>query len=79
MKGPNQAMQLTASNGAAGVRATWTGKPERVSVADATGIEPAVYAASVCRRERKLRGMHSGPAAADLVSPQANSADRSSE
>ena len=33
-----------------------------------TASEPAIYARSVCRRERMLRGMHSGLAAADLVS-----------
>ena len=33
-----------------------------------TASKPAVYAWSVCRRERMLRGMHSGLAAADLVS-----------
>ncbi len=30
--------------------------------------KPAIYAGGVCRRERILRGMHSGLAAADLVS-----------
>jgi hypothetical protein len=33
-----------------------------------TASKPAVYASSVCRRERMLRGMHRGLAAADLVS-----------
>ena len=33
-----------------------------------TASKPAVYAWSVCHRERMLRGMHSGLAAADLVS-----------
>ena len=33
-----------------------------------TASKPAVYTSSVCRRERILRGMHSGLAAADLVS-----------
>ena len=61
-------MQLTASNGAAGVRATWMGGPERVSSPGGVRIKPAVYGWSVCRRERMLRGMHSGLAAADLVS-----------
>jgi hypothetical protein len=31
-----------------------------------TASKPAVYAWSVCRRERMLRGMHRGLAAADL-------------
>jgi hypothetical protein len=33
-----------------------------------TASKPAVYASGVCRRERMLRGMHRGLAAADLVS-----------
>ncbi len=33
-----------------------------------TASKPAIYAFTVCRRERRLRGMHSGLAAADLVS-----------
>ena len=33
-----------------------------------TASKRAVYASSVCRRKRMLRGMHSGLAAADLVS-----------
>ncbi len=33
-----------------------------------TASKPAIYAWSVCRRDRMLRGMHSGLAAADLVS-----------
>ncbi len=33
-----------------------------------TASKPVVYAWSVCRRERILRGMHRGLAAADLVS-----------
>ncbi len=33
-----------------------------------TASKPDVYAWSVCRRERMLRGMHRGLAAADLVS-----------
>ena len=33
-----------------------------------TASKPVVYAWSVCRRERMLRGMRSGLAAADLVS-----------
>ena len=33
-----------------------------------TASKPDVHAWSVCRRERMLRGMHSGLAAADLVS-----------
>ncbi len=33
-----------------------------------TASKPAIYAVGVCRRERMLRGMHSGLAAADLVS-----------
>ena len=33
-----------------------------------TASKPADCAWSVCRRERMLRGMHSGLAAADLVS-----------
>ena len=32
-----------------------------------TASKPAIYASSVCRRERMLRVMHSGLAAADLV------------
>ena len=61
-------MQLTASNGAAGRRATWMGEPERVSSPGGMRIKPAVYAWSVCRRRRMLRDMRSGLAAADLVS-----------
>ena len=33
-----------------------------------TASQLADYASRVCRRERMLRGMHSGLAAADLVS-----------
>ena len=33
-----------------------------------TASKPAVYASGVCRRERMLRAMHRGLAAADLVS-----------
>ena len=33
-----------------------------------TASKPAVYAWSVCRRQRSLRGMHRGLSAADLVS-----------
>jgi hypothetical protein len=33
-----------------------------------TASKPAIYALSVCHRERMLRGMHRGLAAADLVS-----------
>ncbi len=33
-----------------------------------TASKPAIYAGGVCRRERMLRGMHRGLAAADLVS-----------
>ena len=33
-----------------------------------TASKPAVYAFGVCRREGMLRGMHTGLAAADLVS-----------
>jgi len=33
-----------------------------------TASKLAIYAGGVCHRERMLRGMHSGLAAADLVS-----------
>ena len=33
-----------------------------------TASKPVVYASAACRRERMLRGMHRGLAAADLVS-----------
>ena len=33
-----------------------------------TASKPAIYAGGFCRRERMVRGMHSGLAAADLVS-----------
>ena len=33
-----------------------------------TASKAAIYASGVCRRERILRGMHRGLAAADLVS-----------
>ncbi len=33
-----------------------------------TASKPVVYAGGVCHRERMLRGMHSGLAAADLGS-----------
>ena len=33
-----------------------------------TASKPAIYVRRVCRRERMLRGMHRGLAAADLVS-----------
>ena len=35
---------------------------------DQAASKPAVYASSVCRRQRMLRSMHRGLAAADLVS-----------
>ena len=63
----NQAMQLTASNGAAGMRATWMGGPERGEQSGRKANQACVYAWSVCRRERMLRGMQSGLAAADLL------------
>ncbi len=33
-----------------------------------TASKPAIYVVSVCRRERIMRGIHGGLAAADLVS-----------
>ena len=47
MNASNQAMQLTASNGAAGMRATWMGRPERVSIPRGLRIKPAIYALPV--------------------------------